>query len=381
VNVLNNDLVKTMGEKPTLETVGQAQLLLVQQSPLIKEKIRELRDAGRLRKNSDERIQMDEFIVKNTDKIADYYENFADVAQADLENLNNLKDQYINAKLSATDSGNLRKDILQKNNLLKENVDVIKAMNVLMAGLESIYKEVEKEDEGEMVEQFEMKNEKIEINSDNGAVTLTGTVSETSQRPMAQHIAEALPGVRGVDNQILVAGEPIAEDSDVWIRSKVKAMLLFHRNVSASKTEVNVANGVVTLRGEAINSAQKDLTTEYAKDVQGVKDVTNEMTIAAAPVAPDATVTTTTTESTLDSVTDLIDDASITAQVRMSLLLHRSTSAMSTKVGTKDGVVTLGGEAKNSAEIDLVTKLVNDIHGVKLVINNMTVEKAVSKSD
>lgn len=226
-----------------------------------------------------------------------------------------------------------------------------------------------------------LKDGDINIDSEAGVVTLTGTVKNASEKPMAQHVAEALPGVRSVDNRLLVSGDPIPEDSDAWIRSKVKAMLLFHRNVSASKTEVDVVNGIVTLRGEASNSAQKDLTAEYAKDVQGVKDVTNEMTVAAAPVAPDASVTTTTTETTLDSVTDLIDDASITAQVKMSLLLHRSTSAMSTKVGTKDGVVTLGGEAKNSAEIDLVTKLVNDIHGVKLVINNMTVEKAVSKSD
>lgn len=226
-----------------------------------------------------------------------------------------------------------------------------------------------------------LKNEKIDINADNGAVTLTGTVTEPSQRPMAQHIAEALPGVRSVDNRIQIAGEPISEESDAWIRSRVRSVLSFHRNVSATKTEVDVVGGVVTLRGEALNAAQKDLTSEYAKDVQGVKDVTNEMTIAAAPDASAPSTTTTTTETTLNSVADLIDDGSITAQIKMSLLLHRSTSAMKTKVGTKDGVVTIGGEAKNSAEIDLVTKLVNDIRGVKSVINNMTVEKAVSKSD
>ena len=69
-----------------------------------------------------------------------------------------------------------------------------------------------------------------------------------------------------------------------------------------------------------------------------------------------------------------IDDASITAQVKMTLLSHRSTSVLSTKVKTKDGVVILGGKAKNAAEKDLVTKLVNDINGVKSVVNNMSVE-------
>ena len=55
-------------------------------------------------------------------------------------------------------------------------------------------------------------------------------------------------------------------------------MLLFHQNVSAM-TEVSTKDGIVTLQGEATSQAQKDLTTEYAKDVEGVKNVKNEMTV------------------------------------------------------------------------------------------------------
>jgi osmotically-inducible protein OsmY len=69
-----------------------------------------------------------------------------------------------------------------------------------------------------------------------------------------------------------------------------------------------------------------------------------------------------------------IDDASITAQVKMALLNHSSTSALETKVETTNGVVTLSGKARNAAEKDLVTKLVKDINGVKSVKNRMTVE-------
>jgi osmotically-inducible protein OsmY len=58
----------------------------------------------------------------------------------------------------------------------------------------------------------------------------------------------------------------------------------------------------------------------------------------------------------------------------MSLLNHRSTSILTTTVKTKRGVVTVGGKARNSAEKDLVTKLVADINGVKGVRNRMTIE-------
>ena len=51
-------------------------------------------------------------------------------------------------------------------------------------------------------------------------------------------------------------------------------------------------------------------------------------------------------DKTLRTSAEKIDDASITAQVKMALLLHRSTSALQTTVKTKRGVVTLGGKAK-----------------------------------
>jgi osmotically-inducible protein OsmY len=75
-----------------------------------------------------------------------------------------------------------------------------------------------------------------------------------------------------------------------------------------------------------------------------------------------------------------IDDASITAQVKTSLLSHRSTSALKTKVQTTDGVVTLTGVTKSAAEKILVTKLATDISGVSRVINSMTIQAAVLKS-
>jgi len=58
----------------------------------------------------------------------------------------------------------------------------------------------------------------------------------------------------------------------------------------------------------------------------------------------------------------------------MTLLYHRSTSALKTKVETLDGVVTLTGEAKNAAEANLATKLANDVNGVKEVKNQMSVK-------
>lgn len=211
-----------------------------------------------------------------------------------------------------------------------------------------------------------LKDERIAIRAQNGAVTLTGEVADPSHKPMAQDVAEALPGVKSVDNQLALKGEQAAENSDTWISMKVKSALLYRRNVSGIRTEVYVKDGIVTLKGEAANQAQKDLTAEYAKDITGVTSVNNEMTVAAAAAQPDQTVG------------EKIDDASITAQVKATLLAHRSTGVLRTKVETTDGVVTLSGPARNSAEKALVTKLATDINGVKSVVNNMTTDQTVT---
>lgn len=237
-----------------------------------------------------------------------------------------------------------------------------------------------------------LKNDAIKVESEDGVVTLKGTVSDESHKALAAETVSGIPGVKSVDNKLEFKGERPAEKSDGWLLAKVKTTLLYHRSVSGLHTEVSVKDGVVTLRGEADSRAQKDLTTEYAKDIEGVKNVINEMTVATIPKSADkkddkAALK----EARKDSdkmdkqamskdahetrtVGDKIDDASITALVKMSLLSHRSTSGLKTKVETKDGVVTLSGQAKNPAEKDLATKFAKDVNGVTEVNNRMTTE-------
>jgi osmotically-inducible protein OsmY len=206
-----------------------------------------------------------------------------------------------------------------------------------------------------------LKDDNIKIQSKDGIVTLKGEVFARSHKDMAEDTVENLPGVKSVENRLEVKAKPADEKSDDWIAFKVKSTLLYHRNVSGAKTDVSVKDGVVTLKGTASNEAQKELTGEYAKDIEGVKSVINELSVSTEP--PSRTVG------------EVIDDGSITAQVKSALLTHRSTSALKTKVTTRNGVVMLSGEAKNPAEKDLVTKVTSDIHGVKSVVNNMEVKE------
>lgn len=211
-----------------------------------------------------------------------------------------------------------------------------------------------------------LKDDNVKVTSADGAVTLTGAVTEENHKSLAQETVAGLPGVQSVDNQLAVKSADPDQSSDAWVGAKVKAALLFHRNVSGVNTQVNVKEGVVTLRGEVDSQAQKDLTTEYTLDVEGVKGVKNEMTIASGGQG----------EEPKPTLGEKIDDASIGAQAKLALLYHRSTNGINTKIKVTDGVVTLTGKARDGAEKDLATRIVSDIKGVKNVVNNMTIESA-----
>lgn len=206
-----------------------------------------------------------------------------------------------------------------------------------------------------------LQGDDIKIESKDGAVIMTGIVADSVSKSLAQETVAGLPGVKSVDNRLVSKGESSTANSDAWIRDKVKSTLLFHRSVNSYTTSVSVKDGIVILQGEAQSEAQRDLTAEYARDVEGVKSVNNEMTVAR-------------TANRTQTIGETIDDASITAQVKMTLLYHRSTSAMNTKVETNNGVVTLYGKAGSTAEKNLAGKYANDINGVKGIKNWINIE-------
>ncbi len=241
-------------------------------------------------------------------------------------------------------------------------------LSYLPAGASKIDNRIENSAKQSYIFKTYLKGDDIKIESKDGIVTLTGTVVQESHKSMAVETVTNLPGVKSVNNQISVTGTPAEASSDMWIAERVRGTLLFHRSVSYINTDVSVVDGNVTLKGKASSEAQKQLTREYAEDISGVKSVDNQLVVTNAP------------ETSPRTTGEKIDDASITTQVRMSLLFHHGTDVFDTKVSTHKGVVTLGGTAKNQAEIDLASKRVNDINGVTKVINNMSIEAPTSSS-
>lgn len=212
-----------------------------------------------------------------------------------------------------------------------------------------------------------LKEDDVSIDAEEGVVTLSGTVASQANKDLAEDTAAGLENVTQVISTIKTEEEADEDSSDKWIGRKVNFSLLFHRNVAMGPITVEVESGIVTLSGNASSQAQKDLTAEYASDIDGVKSVVNNITVIDD------------SEMMERSPGEKIDDASVTAQVKSVLKNHRSTRETDIKVITRKGKVTLTGIAQNDAEKSLVSKRVSDVKGVDKVNNEMTVRPVESR--
>ena len=74
-----------------------------------------------------------------------------------------------------------------------------------------------------------------------------------------------------------------------------------------------------------------------------------------------------------DSFLAAVEDATITAKVKMKLLANEFVDGVDINVDTNENVVTLDGEVKTEAEKDLAEQLVKNMDSVRSVENLLKV--------
>jgi hyperosmotically inducible protein len=147
----------------------------------------------------------------------------------------------------------------------------------------------------------------IDVDTKNGVVTLSGTVTSEAGRARAMAIAKGTDGAKSVVDKLRIApaerelsdaahgaGQTAANASrdaaretkaatkttgrkitDGWIKSKIFADFLNEDSLDDSDIDIDVANGVVTLNGTVKSAAGKARAVAIAKStdrVHGVKD-------------------------------------------------------------------------------------------------------------
>jgi osmotically-inducible protein OsmY len=165
---------------------------------------------------------------------------------------------------------------------------------------------------------------KLDVDTNDGVVTLRGPVHSAVERDAALRIARNTNGVKSVTNKLVMDTAATTGRTDKDDKLKVEV---------------------------------KDDTKESAEKV---KDASHK----GADKTKDAAVKT----------KDVTADASITSAVKTKLLADTQVGGLKIDVDTKDNVVTLTGVVKNAAEKAEAVRLARTTSGVKSVVDKLTIQ-------
>jgi hyperosmotically inducible protein len=213
--------------------------------------------------------------------------------------------------------------------------------------------------QADVVKSLENKRFKdVKASVRNGVVILTGTVDLYSAKLDADNRAHHRKNVKGVENQIEVAGSTI---DDTTLRNKLAETLAYDRvgygTILFNAFTIGVQNGVVTLGGTAYGPSDKDSAVSVVENYPGVKDVVDN--IEVAPVSP-------------------MDDRIRLAVARAiygfpQLNKYAIDPAKPIRITVVNGNVTLSGVVDTQADKDVANIRANGVPGVFKVVNNLEV--------
>lgn len=190
----------------------------------------------------------------------------------------------------------------------------------------------------------------IGISGSEGVVTLTGTVGSFAEKYRAERVAKRVAGVHAVANDIQVSLPGISERSDADIARAAVNALKWSVVVPHDRIKVTARQGYLTLEGDVDWQHQKTDAEDAVRNLMGVKEVTNLITVKPQ-VSP----------------TDV--KAKIEAAFRRSAVLD----AQQIAVEASDGAVTLRGTVRSHAERDEAERVAWAASGVTRVESHLTV--------
>lgn len=128
--------------------------------------------------------------------------------------------------------------------------------------------------------------ERIDVRTNDGVVTLSGSVDNILAKDRALRLAKLVKGVRAVVNMIEVRPSVLRQDEA--IRRDVRTALQLDYAVDADEVDpLTVSHGVVTLSGTVDSWSESRLAERTVKGVRGVTKVVNRLVIKPPVARPD----------------------------------------------------------------------------------------------
>ena len=121
----------------------------------------------------------------------------------------------------------------------------------------------------------------IDVEVSQGRVLLTGTIENIDLKIEATRIAWGVKGVQTVINEIQISNSNniINFADDLVISTKVKGKLILNENINSLNYSIETVNKLVYIIGIAGSEDERDLVINIAREVYGVEEVIDYITI------------------------------------------------------------------------------------------------------
>ncbi len=151
---------------------------------------------------------------------------------------------------------------------------------------------------------------------------------------------------------------------DAWIDGKAETTLLLNTNLNSFDINTDVKDGQLTLSGSVESEIEKSLAAELVTNLEGVKEVNNQLTVVPAKDAK---------QQQDSEIINSLTDSKISTVVKTRLLLESEVSGTDIAVSTDNKVVTLSGEVSSDAAQDLALAIARNTNDVDKVVNELSV--------
>lgn len=189
----------------------------------------------------------------------------------------------------------------------------------------------------------------VDVETDNGVVTLSGMVPNMLSDMYATRVTENVKGVRSVVNNVTVR---TPERADAAIRQDVKHCLEIDPLADIRKIDVNVNDGTVMLSGTVHSWAEKQLAKRIAMGVRGVEEIEDNIEITYEADRSDS---------------EIRED--VMARLEADVWLEDA----NIEVAVNDGKVLLSGEVESAAQKRYATEDAWVIGTMNVVNENLSV--------
>ena len=128
----------------------------------------------------------------------------------------------------------------------------------------------------------DVKGFDFKVETRKAEVQLSGFVDNQTQIDRAIAITRAVAGVKAIENNVSLKGAATTVGNkidDGIVTTKVKTALLANESVKSSDIAVVTRKGDVQLSGFVDNQNQIDRAIDVARSIEGVRSVSNEMSI------------------------------------------------------------------------------------------------------